>query len=120
MPGVQKLDFDSPDETRTPDKTRAELVRVGTTTVGRLTLQPGWQWSECIKPVVGTDSCQVRQVGIVQAGAMQVVHDDGTEEELQVGHAYVIGPGHNAWVAGDEPWVGLEFESRSAEEYARQ
>ena len=77
MAGVQKLDFDSPDETRTPDKTRAELVRVGSTTVGRLTLQPGWQWSECMKPVVGTESCQVRHVGIVQAGAMHVVTTTG-------------------------------------------
>jgi hypothetical protein len=58
MAGVKKLDFDSPDETRTPEKTRAELVRVGSTTVGRLTLQPGWQWSDCIKPVVGTDSAR--------------------------------------------------------------
>jgi hypothetical protein len=119
MPGVQKLNFDSPDETRTPDKTRAEVVRVGNTTVGRLTLQPGWQWSECIKPVVGTDSCQIRHVGIVQAGAMHVVHDDGTEEDLVAGDAYVIEPGHNASVVGDEPFVGLEFESRAAEEYAR-
>ena len=120
MAGVQKLDFDSPDETRAPDKTRAELVRVGSTTVGRLTLQPGWQWSDCIKPVVGTDSCQVRHVGIVQAGAMHVVHDDGTEEDLGPGEAYVIEPGHNAWVVGDEPFVGFEFESRAAEEYARE
>jgi len=110
MAGVQKLDFGSPDETRTPEKTRAELVRVGSTTVGRLTLQPGWQWSECIKPVVS----------IVQAGALHVVHDDGTEEDLGAGDAYVIEPGHDAWVVGDEPWVGLEFESRAAEEYARQ
>ena len=120
MPGVQKLDFDSPDETRAPDKTRAELVRVGSTTVGRLTLQPGWQWSACIKPVVGTESCQVRHVGIVQAGTLHVVHDDGTEEDLEAGDAYVIEPGHDASVVGDEPWVGFEFESRSAEEYARQ
>jgi hypothetical protein len=119
MAGVQKLDFDSPNETRTPEKTRSELVRVGTTTVARLTLQPGWQWSQCIKPVVGTDSCQVRHVGIVQAGAMHVVHDDGTEEDLGPGEAYVIEPGHNAWVVGDQPFVGFEFESRSAEEYAR-
>jgi uncharacterized cupin superfamily protein len=59
-------------------------------------------------------------VGIVQSGALHVVHDDGTEEDLRPGDAYVIEPGHDAWVAGDEPWVGLEFESRSAEEYARQ
>jgi hypothetical protein len=67
MAGVQKLDFDSPDETRTPEKTRAELVRVGSTTVGRLTLQPGWPWSECIKPV-GTDSCQGQACGHLSIG----------------------------------------------------
>ena len=119
MAGVQKLDFDSPDETRTPEKTRGELVRVGSTTVARLTLQPGWQGSECIKPVAGTDSCQVRHVGMVEAGAMHVVHDDGTEADLGAGDVYVIEPGHNAWVVGDEPFVGYEFESRAAEEYAR-
>lgn len=119
MAGVQKLDFDSPDETRTPEKTRADLVRIGNTTVGRLTLEPGWQWAECIKPVAGTDSCQVRHVGFVHAGTMHVVHDDGTEADLGPGAAYVIEPGHNAWVVGDVPFVGFEFESQAAEAYAR-
>jgi hypothetical protein len=119
MAGVQKLDFDSPDETRAPEKTRAELVRVGSTTVGRLTLQPGWRWSECIKPIVATESCQIRHVGFVGSGTMHVVHDDGTQLDLKAGEAYVIEPGHDAWVVGDEPFVGFEFESRSAEEYAR-
>ena len=51
---------------------------------------------------------------------MHVVHDDGTEEALGPGEAYVIEPGHNAWIVGDEPFVGFEFESRVAVEYARQ
>jgi hypothetical protein len=119
MAGVQALDFDSPDERRTPEKTRVDLVKVGSTTVGRFAFEPGWRWSECIKPVVGTDSCQVRHVGIVQSGVMHVVHDDGTEAELSAGNAYVIEPGHDAWVVGDQPFLGFEFESRSAEEYAR-
>ena len=59
-------------------------------------------------------------MGIVRSGALHVVHDDGTEEDLGPGDAYVIERGHNAWVAGDEPWVGFKFESHSAEEYARQ
>jgi hypothetical protein len=119
MAGVHTLNFDSPDETRTPEKTRVQLVRVGGTTVGRLTLEPGWKWSECIKPVVGTDSCQVRHVGIVQSGNMHIVHEDGTEADLGPGETYVIEPGHEAWVVGDDAFVALEFESRSAEEYAR-
>jgi hypothetical protein len=120
MAGVQKLDFDSPDESRTPEKTRVDLVRVGNTTIGRFVFQPGWRWSECIKPVVGTDSCQARHVGIVQSGAMHVVHDDGTEVDFTAGDAYVIEPGHDAWITGDDQFVAYEFESRSAEEYARE
>src|SRR5690348_11566524 len=55
MAGVQALDFSSPDETRTPAKTQADVVRVGGTTVARLQMEPGWTWAECIKPVAGTD-----------------------------------------------------------------
>jgi len=117
MPGVEARDFDSPDETRAPDKTRSEIVRMSGASVARLTLQPGWSWSECIKPVVGTNSCQNRHLGVVQEGRMRILHDDGTEVEIGPGEAYVIEPGHEAWVLGDEPFVGYEFES--AEEYAK-
>ena len=119
MPGVQSRDFESPDETRTPDKTKVDIVRMGETTVGRLTFEPGWRWSECIKPVVGTESCQARHVGVVDSGRMAVRHDDGTEVEISAGEAYIIEPGHDAWVVGDERFVGFEFESRSAEDYAK-
>ena len=70
MAGVQALDFDSPDETRTPDKTRVDVVRLGETTAARMTFEPGWKWSECVKPVAGTDSCQVRHVGVAQSGTI--------------------------------------------------
>jgi hypothetical protein len=119
MAGVEARAFDSPDETRTPDKTRVEIVRLGSATVARMTLDPGWRWSECIKPLVGTDSCQLRHVGIVQSGRMHVTHDDGTEVEIGPGQTYVIEPGHDAHVVGNEPVRGFEFESASAEEFAR-
>jgi hypothetical protein len=119
MAGVERFDFDSPDETRTPEKTRVDVVRVGDTTAARFAFEPGWKWSECVKPVAGTDSCQVRHVGVAQSGRIVVKHEDGTEAEVVAGDAYVIEPGHDAWVVGDEPFVALEFESRSAEEYAR-
>jgi hypothetical protein len=121
MAGVQALDFDSPDETRTPAKTRVDVVRTGGgATAARLALEPGWKWSECVKPVVGTDKCQVHHVGFIQSGRMHVVHEDGTELELGPGNAYEILPGHDAWVVGDEGCVAFEFESRAAEEYARE
>lgn len=119
MAGVEARDFASPDETRTPEKTQMAVVRMGGATAARLTFEPGWRWSECIKPVAGTDSCQVHHVGIVQQGRIAVRHDDGTEAEIGPGQAYEIMPGHDAWVVGDETFVGYEFESRSADEYAK-
>jgi uncharacterized protein YjlB len=117
--GVESRDFDSPDETRTPEKTKVDVVRMGSATVGRFAFEPGWRWSECVKPVAGTDSCQLHHVGVVHQGRLAIRHDDGTELEIGPGDAYVIEAGHDAWVVGDEGFVGFEFESRSAEEYAK-
>jgi hypothetical protein len=119
MAGVQSRDFDSPDETRTPQKTRVDVVRMGDMKAARFAFEPGWRWSECVKPVAGTDSCQARHVGVVQSGRLVVRHEDGTELELGPGDAYLIEPGHDAWVVGEERFVGFEFEPRAAEEYAR-
>ena len=77
------------------------------------------RWSDCVKPVAGTESCQARHIGVVHSGRLAIKHEDGTELELAPGEAYVIEPGHDAWVVGDERFVGFEFESRSAEEYAK-
>src|SRR5262249_11174723 len=117
--GVETRSFDAPDETRTPDKTKVEIVRMGGTSASRMSLEPGWRWSESIKPIVGGERCQLRHVGVLQSGTMHIAHDDGTEQEIGPGQAYVIEPGHDAWVVGDEPVVGFEFESRTAEEYAK-
>jgi hypothetical protein len=118
MAGIEKKSFESPDETRAPEKTNIAVVNLGTVSAARLTLQPGWRWSECIKPVVGTDSCQARHVGAVHSGRFHVAHNDGTEIDLGPGDAYVIEPGHDAWVVGDEEFVGFEFENKTAQEYA--
>jgi hypothetical protein len=119
MASVTVKSFDSPDETRAPDKTKLEVVDLGTAKAARLTAQPGWRWSECIKPVVGGDACQARHVGMVMSGRMHIVHGDGTEAEAGAGDAYVIEPGHDAWVVGDEAMTAFEFESTTAEQYAR-
>jgi hypothetical protein len=117
--GVETRDFDSPDETRTPDKTQVDVVRIGATTAARFAFEPGWRWSECVKPVAGTESCQARHVGVAHSGRIGVQHEDGTEVEIGPGEAYVIEPGHDAWVVGDERFVGFEFEQRAAEDYAK-
>jgi hypothetical protein len=119
MAGVEVRDFGSPDETRTPDRTHIELVRMSGASAARMRLEPGWRWSDCIKPIVGGESCQARHLGLLQSGTMHVVHDDGTEQEVGPGQVYIIEPGHDAWVVGDEPVIGFEFESRTAEEFAK-
>jgi hypothetical protein len=119
MAGLEVRDFGAPDETRTPDKTKVEIVRMGGASASRMTLQPGWTWSDCVQPVVGGDRCQVHHVGVMLSGTLHVAHDDGTEQDITAGQAYVIEPGHDAWVVGDEPAVGYEFDSRAAEEYAK-
>lgn len=68
MPGLETKSFDSPDETRSPETTKLEVVQLGSTIAARATFQPGWKWSECIKPVVGTDSCEARHLGAVISG----------------------------------------------------
>ncbi len=108
---------DAPDERRTPSKTQVDVVRLEGFTLGRLTLQPGWRWSECIKPVVNTESCQVSHVGYVVAGRLTIRLADGREETIRPGESYTIPPGHDAWVAGAEPFVGLEV--LSAEQFAK-
>ncbi len=90
---------------------------MGDVSIARFTFQPGWRWSEHVAPVVGTDSCQARHVGSIQSGTLHTLHEDGTETEFNVGDVYIIEPGHDGWVVGDEPVVGLEFES--AESYAK-
>jgi hypothetical protein len=118
MSGLTTKSFDKPDETRTPDKTRVEVIDLDGPKAARFTMQPGWRWSECIKPVAGTDTCQNRHVGAAISGRLTVKHTDGTEVEIGPGDAYRLDPGHDAWVVGDEPFVAYEFESTAAETYA--
>ena len=110
--------IDKTDEVREFEKGRVEVVTVGTTTLTRSTMQPGWRWSECVKPIAGTDSCQVPHNGYSVSGQLRVRQDDGTEIELNPGDAYSIAPGHDANVVGDEPWVGIDFSPAMAE-YAK-
>src|SRR5690349_8711648 len=118
MPGLTIRNFDQADEVRAPDKTKVDIVALGDHKVARLTAQSGWKWSECIKPVAGTDTCQVHHVGVIISGTMHVVHADGTEGEAHPGEAYVIEPGHDAWVVGDEPVVAYEFDNSAAQTFA--
>jgi hypothetical protein len=96
-------------EIREFPKGRVEVVTVGSSTVSRSTMEPGWRWSECVAPIAGTASCQVPHEGYSISGALQVRQDDGSEITIHGGDAYSVAPGHDAWVVGNEPFVGVDF-----------
>jgi quercetin dioxygenase-like cupin family protein len=103
------VNFDSPDETRTFEKGRFELYRVGPNTVGRATYEPGWRWSEHVGAPAGEGSCKVEHVGLVLSGRAAVRMDDGTERVMGPGDLFHVPPGHDSWVVGDEPYVSLHI-----------
>jgi class 3 adenylate cyclase len=80
--------------------------------VGRAIFEPGWRWSDHVKPIVGTESCQVHHIGFVVSGHLHVEMTDGASLEVVAGDAFEIPPGHDAWVVGDEPWVSVDWAGR--------
>ncbi len=118
MGGLASKNFASADDVRTFDKGRMEVLTLGDATVGRATFQPHWKWSECVKPIAGTESCEVAHLGYVVSGRMHVVMNDGIEGDAGPGDLFEIAPGHDAWIVGDEPCVILDFQGAS--NYARR
>ena len=109
---LRRKRFDRPDEVRVVEKARVELVELGELAVGRAIFEPGWRWSEHVKPIVGTESCQVHHIGFVMSGHLHVEMTDGASLEVVGGDAFEIPPGHDAWVIGDEPWVSVDWAGR--------
>ncbi len=107
MEKLEKKSLDSPDETRKMEHGTLALATVGGLTFGRAVFQPGWKWSQDVKPMVKTDSCQFLHKQYVESGKMHVVMDDGTEMDFEAGDVGVIPPGHDAWIVGDEPCVAI-------------
>ena len=110
MSVLESQSFDKPDETRNFQKGHMDLVTLGDVTMGRAVFEPGWKWSECVKPIAGTDSCEVSHVGYVISGALHVVMDDGTEGDAGPGDMFRIAPGHDAWTTGDEACVVIDIQ----------
>ncbi|HEY8640648.1 MAG TPA: cupin domain-containing protein [Solirubrobacterales bacterium] len=110
MASIEIKNFDSPDEVRPFEgKGKAEVVNIGGQVVGRGTFEPGWKWSDNVKPIAGTDSCQVAHLAYVVSGRMRVHMDDGSEAEVGPGDVVAIPPGHDAEIVGDEACVMHDF-----------
>jgi mannose-6-phosphate isomerase-like protein (cupin superfamily) len=110
--------FENPDEVRTLEMEKFELVHVGGMTIGRATYQPGWKWSLHVGKAAGAKSCMVEHVGMVVSGRATAAMDDGRIVEMKAGDLFYIAPGHDSWVVGDQPYVSLHF--MGAAQYAVQ
>ena len=103
-----RQNLSSPDETRTFEKGQVELVTLSGVTFGRVTLNPGWKWSQHVKPIVKTESCLAPHTQYILSGKLHIAMDDGTSFDLGPGDATVIPPGHDAWVVGNESVVAID------------
>jgi len=110
--------FEEPDEVRTFDKGKFELVHIAGMTLGRATYEPGWKWSEHIGKALGKKSCEVEHVGIVISGRATAAMDNGRIVEMKAGDIFYIAPGHDSWVVGEEPYVSLHL--MGGNDYAAQ
>lgn len=105
--------FESPDEIRTFDKGKFELVRIGDMTIGRATYQPGWRWSAHVGAALGKSSCEVEHIGVVLSGRATAAMNNGQVFEMKAGDVFHVPPGHDSRVVGDEPYVSLHLMGAS-------
>jgi quercetin dioxygenase-like cupin family protein len=110
--------FENPDEVRSFEKGKFEVIHVGGMTIGRATYEPGWKWSSHVGKGVGAQSCMVEHIGMVVSGRATAAMEDGRVIEMKAGDVFYIAPGHDSWVVCEEPYVSLHF--LGAEQYAQQ
>lgn len=115
---IRRKSIGSPSEVREIPHGRIEVVDLGDFEFSRATFHPGWRWSDSVKPIAETESCEFHHRLFVASGTIHVVLDDGTEADLVAGDVADIPPGHDAWVVGDETVVTYDFGEQDAD-YAK-
>ena len=110
MKSIEVKSFNTPDEVRKFDKGQLELVKIGGAVVGRAILQPGWRWSESVKPLVKTEWCEAPHFQYHVSGTLRIRMDDGAEKDCKAGDVSLLPLGHDAWVIGNEPVMLVDFQ----------
>jgi hypothetical protein len=113
MASSEQKTFEHPDETRTFEQGRLDLVHIGDSDIGRLTLQPGWRWSDHVKPLAGTELCEAPHFQYHVAGRLGIRMADGTELEAGPGDVTALPSGHDAWVIGPDPVIVIDWYGAS-------
>jgi class 3 adenylate cyclase len=106
---LQRRDLSRPDEVREFTLGSLEIFALDDVVVGRTIWEPGWRWSETVKPIAGTDLCEYHHLGYSISGRFRIQMPDGTEMEIPPNHLFEVPPGHDAWVVGDEPWIAIDW-----------
>jgi len=109
MPDDAVKSFRRPDEVVRLPKLTARLVELDELTLAYEVVEPGWRWSEHVRPRVGGDWCQVRHVGVILSGRIGIVLSDGTERVYGPEDVFDVPPGHDGYTIGDEPCVQLTW-----------
>lgn len=104
-----KTSLNDPDETKVTPKGKLQLVTIGDFTFGLRTLEPGWRWTNSMRPIMKTETCEIRHIGYVISGRMGFLMNDGAEFEVGPGDAFDVRPGHDAWTVGDVPVVFVDM-----------
>lgn len=109
MKSIERKNLNQPEETQTPEKAKIEIVNIGGLKIQRITVEPGWQWSKHLKPVVGTESCEKDHLMYIISGKGHARMNDGKESDFGPGDVVAIPPGHDGWNTGTEPVVWIEI-----------
>ena len=115
---AERKDFQHPDETRSFEKGKLELIRLGGGVVGRFTLEPGWRWSKHVRPVAKTGWCEAPHFQYQLSGRLHIKTAEGQEFETSAGDVTALPSGHDAWVVGHEAVVLIDWSG--AADYAKQ
>ncbi len=103
--------FNNPDQMQELPGARLESVQLGAFQVHRMTVEPGWRWTDTLPGIIGTDTCEFEHpVWMVLSGKFAVQMNDGRLQEFGPGDVGMIPPGHDAWVIGDEPVVAIDIQ----------
>ena len=119
MTGIMVRNLDAPDERRDFPNGHVDVLGVEGHKLDRAVFEPGWRWSDSVRPIAGTDLCEFDHFGFVTSGRLHLEMADGSTADVGPGDVVVCPPGHDAWVLGDEPCVFVEMSERVATDYAR-
>ena len=112
MATIRKKNFANPDIERDVGRGTLQIVELGDVAIGRIEYQPGWSWIEDLKDRVGTETCQIRHMGVALSGRLGIEMDDGSTFVIEPMDAFDIPAGHLAHVVGDEPWTSIDTVGR--------